>query len=921
MRSTLIAAVLVCGAATAESAPCPFDDSLLDELCPAFAPCSFDKNRLDIQQDAASLVVRLENPPRTKVVLTVDGVAGFYRELVWDPAAAEGLQHDLLLPKGEYRLMAFADDDRVQTSQTLLITSFRFFSVVPETKEESAKNVVKVYMPSKIRSLVITNGSAPTFLPYGTSANATSTPSTTDVDTEPDVVGSFVALNGNPELKLTCDDGRVDLARLQLNTKELQAGSVSRGFLDQAAPAVVTDTLALIAEIALDRAKAGAMKLVRERFVEPICRELDLQRLGLGTDTELAFPRACSMLREMHIEDLLSSGRSLIEAVRDDVRMTLLPRVIAKLDLPPVARDVAKLALRLGNEMLEGGGNESAALDLVVAQMDRILRLGAANGVDGVKQAFIDTALGCSAADVEACKRKRDAVLTAILERFLPADPGELLSRYVATKVKEPVEVLLKHMQSVKDCKRPLDNARSFIAADKEKCVAALVTALAEQKTDWLDLVKGFLPTADEQLALIEAVKTAIKATSFDEWLETNFKAVVFQKVQGIDEDTRRNACALRVAIGVVKWCSGRDKCTAADIGTAIAKPETLFAAPAPGEVSLEALCWKQENGKSELLLPVSRGPFVELASRALAFLTPPPKGEERQRVLAVLRWMFDVAKIVDPKSVDSSIQKIEEIVDLFAQRAYVRAVSQTVLLSLEARKCKSEDCMPTSLKMAMKLIGAVGSYLQVYDETRDKDAAEAKAARKKAIEKLIDASTDRRERAGQRIFSLGIPVGLTGGARWAPASSPVTTSNGDSIRLHKCSDDSTYIFQCSGALAWRLPLALALQRMPRKASSVGWHVAFTFADLGNFVRGDANGAGDDIEWKDFVQFGVQGGLTFGNGQHLLVVAADASWSPGLYERDVVVNHPGGGTEVFRRSGALLLGLTLAYYVPLFDLN
>lgn len=42
---------------------------------------------------------------------------------------------------------------------------------------------------------------------------------------------------------------------------------------------VVTDTLAILAEIAVDCAKTSAMALVKERFVTPMCKRLDLELL------------------------------------------------------------------------------------------------------------------------------------------------------------------------------------------------------------------------------------------------------------------------------------------------------------------------------------------------------------------------------------------------------------------------------------------------------------------------------------------------------------------------------------------------------------------------------------------------------------------------------------------------------------------
>src|SRR5688500_4917808 len=124
---------------------------------------------------------------------------------------------------------------------------------------------------------------------------------------------------------------------------------------------------------------------------------------------------------------------------------------------------------------------------------------------------------------------------------------------------------------------------------------------------------------------------------------------------------------------------------------------------------------------------------------------------------------MFDLAKSVDSGAI-ASIEKLEEITTLFEKRDYVRAIAQAMAMATQIAGC-DKDCRDT-LTRAIQLIGAVTSYLQVYDETKNADAAEAKAARKKAIESLIDSATDRKDRGRQWIVSLGSNVGLATGWR-----------------------------------------------------------------------------------------------------------------------------------------------------------
>jgi hypothetical protein len=198
-----------------------------------------------------------------------------------------------------------------------------------------------------------------------------------------------------------------------------------------------------------------------------------------------------------------------------------------------------------------------------------------------------------------------------------------------------------------------------------------------------------------------------------------------------------------------------------------------------------------------------------------------------------------------------------------------------------------------------------VVSYLKTYDETKQLSAEESKAARKKAIESLIDAATERHNRYGDTIYSIGSPVGFAVGLRVAPGTDAHYGSNWSAY-------DVGFGFQ------WHLPVALTRQRLPRENEHWGRHLAFWLGDLGQFARSRSDA--DAITWRDFLGLGLQAGVVVGSGDHLAVIAAEASWSPGMFTREVrIVNQ--STNEIRRISGGLNLGFTFAYYVPFFDLN
>jgi hypothetical protein len=850
--------------------------------------CTFKENALDNNLEAATLVVRLENPPRSRVVLSVDEqVTGLHRELVWDPTVGDGLQHDLILEKGTYKLTAFADDNRIQTSQIVVLTTTRFKTA------EGANDPTKATMPSTEVSIAITNNGKPETFEFKNPNDTAPLPT--------------------PKLQLACNSARLNIGSLRLNTKKLVAASVVRGFLDDTVPKAVDDTLTLLAEIALERAKSGALELVRSQFVVPICERLSLATLHLGASSEQAFPRTCALLLHIRLEDVLSSGQSLVEAARDDVMLTIVPTLIEHVDLPQSARDLATIALGLANKMLEDGGADGTDLDLVLSQLDRLFFRGAAAGIGDFKILFA----------VTLPENERVALIERALENVIPDDPGAAVSPYAP---KTPALTALAKefpIGSTLACQRPKDTKKTYVASDREKCIHALAQHVATQDgwnqraAKWLSPEKWQLPAPSAYAAWLQG---AILNRSNALLLTTKSASQIV-----------RLACGVRVSLAILKWCSGRDACTATDVANAFDRPEALLVRD-PTDPR-DSVCWEDPDHDPTtpddiLRLPTVRTQYIDLTARALGFLQPPRKGEERKRIGAMLRWTFDLAKTIEDSTGTSRLAKLEDILEQIVSGDYVRGISQAMVFATEVYCNDKDQCtMPKGLEKAAKLLGSVASYVQVYDDTKTLDAAEAKAARKKALESLIDASTDRKGRAGDVIYGLGAPIGFSAMRRWAP---------GDRTRAYTSELDA-YDLDAKLAFGFRFPLALVRQTMPHHDAwpcgfpwgwRRGWHLALTFADLGNFVRStpdDADKAQDSNEkdklrWKDFLQLGVQAGILLGNGRHSVILALDASWSPSLNERAVSIEEDGDST-MKRVSGALNVGITLAYYVPFLDFN
>ena len=850
--------------------------------------CTFKQNALHNDLEAATLVVRLENPPRARVVLSVDEqITGSHRELVWDPTVGDGLQHDLILEKGTYKLTAFADEDRVQTSQIVVLTTTRF------TTAASGSDPTKATMPSTEVSIAIANNGKPEPFEFKKPNDTAPLPT--------------------PTLQLACNSARLNIGSLRLNTKKLVAASVVRGFLDQTVPKAVDDTLTLLAEIAIERAKSGALELVRRQFVVPICERLNLATLHLGASSEQAFPRTCALLLNVRLEDVLSSGHSLVDAARDDVMLTIVPTLIEHVDLPQSARDLATIALGLAEKMLEDGGADGADLDLVLSQLDRLFFRGAAAGIGEFKVLFAAT----------LPENEQIALIERALDNVIPDDPGAAVSPYAP---KTPALTALAKefpIERTLACRRPKDTKTTYVASDRNKCIRALAQHFVTSSA-WNQLASKWLPPEKWQLpdtsAYYNWLQDAIVKGSSALLLRTKSASHIVQL-----------ACGVRVSLAIVKWCSGRDACSATDVANAFDRPEALFARD-PADPR-DSVCWEDPDNDPTtpddiLRLPKVRTEYIDLTARALGFLPPPRKGEERKRIGAMLRWTFDLAKTIEDSTGTSNLAKLEDILEQIVGGDYVRGISRAMAFATEVYCKGKDDCTtPKALEKAATLLGSVASYVQVYDDTKTLDAAEAKAARRKALESLIDASTDRKGRAGDVIYGLGAPIGFSAMRRWAP---------GDRVTAYSSEWDA-YDLDAKLAFGFRFPLALVRQTMPHHDAwpggfpwgwRRGWHLALTFADLGNFVRStpddedkaqDSNEK-DELRWKDFLQLGVQAGILLGNGRHSVILALDASWSPSLNEREVPIEEDGGST-MKRVSGAFNVGITLAYYVPFLDFN
>jgi len=262
--------------------------------------------------------------------------------------------------------------------------------------------------------------------------------------------------------------------------------------------------------------------------------------------------------------------------------------------------------------------------------------------------------------------------------------------------------------------------------------------------------------------------------------------------------------------------------------------------------------------------------------------------------------------------------------------------ISQLGALTPEKAPANDKDSRTATRKRraiekAVALLTGVAAYADTYTDLEEGSAAptteQVRQARRDVLENLIDATTVRAKRHGEWVASLGIPVGFTTGLQWA--------------RVRDADGDFKFPSMPQAmAPQLTLPLGIALQLLPgrayangrtypaRRASgnrelprsrafADGFHLFASILDLGQFLNYDAEGKVNRPRWDSFISPGLQLGWIVGTPANSFILALDARYAPTLFAGTSTLTVPADTSP----GGALRLGLTLAYYIPLFDFN
>ncbi|HEU4404339.1 MAG TPA: hypothetical protein VFS43_03515 [Polyangiaceae bacterium] len=183
--------------------------------------------------------------------------------------------------------------------------------------------------------------------------------------------------------------------------------------------------------------------------------------------------------------------------------------------------------------------------------------------------------------------------------------------------------------------------------------------------------------------------------------------------------------------------------------------------------------------------------------------------------------------------------------------------------------------------RRALRLVGALLQYTGTYAD-RKLDGVAARERRARVLEDLSAEMSDRSERDGDAIWSLGGSLRLAGGARFGVDS------------------DRTALY---GPLS--LPLGLGFQTVAE--GGFGLHLEVSAFDLGQYVAFEEGGAVREPELADALAPSVTVGAAFGKSVPF-VIGPTIGYSPQFAFSD-------------GKRGAINFGLALGLYVPLLDLN
>ncbi|RKG60788.1 hypothetical protein D7X30_07685 [Corallococcus sp. AB011P] len=377
------------------------------------------------------------------------------------------------------------------------------------------------------------------------------------------------------------------------------------------------------------------------------------------------------------------------------------------------------------------------------------------------------------------------------------------------------------------------------------------------------------------------------------------------------NEDIKLVRYGLSVAIATLSICQQSGRCNGRFIREVLESPQDHFnLAGSPEPLGSQFNNLATEIRDTTLPLKSSRVKYLKLLPKLEAFvtqglevLTPPKDTPSRDIARNTLLLVLDAADVLS--SVESNDEAKAQWTQVhariqtgrdFVKGVFGRELQPLLLSSLQFLRTFSPSSsapqdQERNLERGTRVLGALLSYAATYESpsTNGEERAQLQARRKETLKALTDIATDRKDRTGESIVSLGINAGfITIGGR-------------------KIADESGLKLQWAQL---GLPLGIAYQRFCEDSFLDGLHAQLSILDLGQYAAFDNDGNATAPRWQTALVAGLQAGAIIGSPENPFVIGLDLRYSPALF--------PAANEQ---NNGAMSFGLFVGYYVPLLDLN
>jgi len=268
------------------------------------------------------------------------------------------------------------------------------------------------------------------------------------------------------------------------------------------------------------------------------------------------------------------------------------------------------------------------------------------------------------------------------------------------------------------------------------------------------------------------------------------------------------------------------------------------------------------------------------------------PDYEERSRAYVSLLFALGAERAGDDRE-RKILERFHTVTIALFDRRYALAVQSVAEVYLSASEPANGE---SEVSKGIALLSAIARYSELYVVRRaqsDPGIEELARLRKETLESLVDATTQRDNRSGDWVWSIGAEVG----AGWAHQVSGEPGGSGrESVHT----------------VAAMLPIGLAVQLLPGESSPFGLHIMGYPIELGQYVflQEDALDL-QPVSWENAITLGIRAGVSvsLGSPSNLLLLSGYYQYSPAIE----------GRTD--DTDGVTQYGVAISYYVPFFDMN